>query len=281
MKYIENNNWEKTIEKDQIYLTQKDPLCCLPTIKVIVDNDLNFTVSVYPWHLPDDHEIYKKYFRSMSNVLLSQLLFDVTSFNICPGIDRISESESYMLHVVPQESTTKCGQPEPKVFKRSSDCFLLVKAHKLCENYNSLLKRVGNKQKQLWFRLKRPAKRNAPLSKTSHERVNLALKQERWKCSQIEAKIKKMKQEVEKKYVPLDKEISENILKIIAGNLDQATPYMKLFWDQQQKFFSSKNKSLCYHPMIIRFSLSLAARPALAYDDSGTQNVLFYPVWQH
>ena len=86
-----------------------------------------------------------------------------------------------------------------------------------------------------------------------------------------------MKQEVEKKHVALDKEISENILKIIAENLDQATPYMKLFWDQQQKFFSSKNKSLCYHPVIIRFSLSLAAMPALAYDELRNSKCLILP----
>ena len=73
MKYIENNNWEKTIGKDQIYLAQNNPLYCLPTIKVLVDNDLYFTASIYAWHLPDDHETYKTYFRSMSNV---------TSFNI-------------------------------------------------------------------------------------------------------------------------------------------------------------------------------------------------------
>ena len=121
-----------------------------------------------------------------------------------------------MLHVVPQEATPVCGQPEPKVFKRSSNCFLLVKAQNLCESCNSLLKRFGKKEKQLSIRLKTPAKRNAPLSKTSHERVTLALKQERLKCSQLEAKIKKMKQEIENKYVPLDKEISEDISKIMA-----------------------------------------------------------------
>ena len=108
MKYIENNSWEKTIGNDQIYLTQKVPLYCLPTINVLVDNDLYFTVSIYTWHLPDDHEICKKYFRSMANVLVSQLLFEVTSFNVCPGINGISESESYMLHVGPQEATTEC-----------------------------------------------------------------------------------------------------------------------------------------------------------------------------
>ena len=28
----------------------------------------------------------------------------------------MSESESYMLHVNPQEATAECGQPEPKLF---------------------------------------------------------------------------------------------------------------------------------------------------------------------
>ena len=51
-----------------------------------------------------------------------------------------------MLHVVPQEATPVCGQPEPKVFKRSSNCFLLVKAQNLCESCNSLLKRLERKR---------------------------------------------------------------------------------------------------------------------------------------
>ena len=88
-----------------------------------------------------------------------------------------------MLHVVPQKATAECGQPEPKVFKRSPNCFLLVKAQNLCESYNSLLKRYRKKEKQLSFRLKAPAKRNAPLSITSHEKVTLALKQEKLKFS--------------------------------------------------------------------------------------------------
>ena len=94
----------------------------------------------------------------------------------------------------------ECGQPEPKVFKRYSNCFLLVKAHNVCESCNGLLKTVWKKQKQLLFRLKTPAKRNATLSKTSHERVTLTLKQKWLKYSQLEAKINKMKQEIENIY---------------------------------------------------------------------------------
>ena len=79
----------------------------------------------------------KKYFRSMSNVLVSQLLFEVTLFNMCPGIDGIGESELYILYALPQEAATECEQPESKVFKRSSNYFLLVKEHNICEISNS------------------------------------------------------------------------------------------------------------------------------------------------
>ena len=76
-----------------------------------------------------------------------------------------------------------------------------------------------------------------------------------------------MKQEIENKYVPFNRKISEDISKIMAENLDQATPFMKLFRDQQQKIFRSQKKALCYHPMIIRFSLFLAAKSASTYDE--------------
>ena len=90
----------------------------------------------------------------------------------------------------------------------------------MCESCNSLLKRIGKEEQQVSFKLKTPAKNNALLSKTSHERVFLALKQERLKWSQLEAKINKMKQEIENKYIPLEKEIREGFSKIMAENVD-------------------------------------------------------------
>ena len=45
-------------------------------------------------------------------------------------------------------------------------------------------------------------------------------------------------------------------------------PFMKLFWDKQQKYLrSSTYRSVCYHPMIIKFCFSLAAKSPLAYFD--------------
>ena len=117
----------------------------------------------------------------------------------------------------------------------------------MCERCNRLLKSVGKKEKQLSLRLRISAKRNAPLSK-SYERVTLALKQKRLKCCQLETKIKKMKLEIGNKYVPLDIEISDDISKNLAKNVDQATTFTKLFWDQQQKFLAARRKHFATIP---------------------------------
>lgn len=45
-------------------------------------------------------------------------------------------------------TSTKRGKPEPKVFKGLQ---IIVKIHNLFEKFNSLLKRVGKKQKQLSY----------------------------------------------------------------------------------------------------------------------------------
>ena len=43
------------------------------------------------------------------------------------------------------------------------------------------------------------------------------------------------------------------ILEILCGaEKSNITPFMKIFWDEQQKYMSSSNKGVRYHPMIIR-----------------------------
>ena len=135
-------------------------------------------------------------------------------------------------------------------------------------------KKLEKKSKENSKRLKIPAKKNASLANTSHERVTVALKQERLKCNQLQKEINRMKAEIENKYIRVDKEISEDIEKIMSDNVDEITPFIKLFWDQQRKFFSEKKKPLCYHPMIIRFSLSLASKSPAVYDELRNSGVL-------
>ena len=44
-------------------------------------------------------------------------------------------------------------------------------------------------------------------------------------------------------------------------------PFMQLFWDEQQKYRTQSRNSVRYHPMIIRFCLSLSAKSPAAYEE--------------
>lgn len=44
-------------------------------------------------------------------------------------------------------------------------------------------------------------------------------------------------------------------------------PFMKFFWEEQQKYAQSSNTGVRYYSMIIRYCLSLAAKSPAAYDE--------------
>ena len=43
--------------------------------------------------------------------------------------------------------------------------------------------------------------------------------------------------------------------------------FMKLFWNEQQKYINTSKHGLRYHPMVIRFCLNLASKSSAAYDE--------------
>ena len=44
-------------------------------------------------------------------------------------------------------------------------------------------------------------------------------------------------------------------------------PFMKLFWDKQQKYLRTSKTGRRYHPMIIYYCLNLAAKSTTAYSE--------------
>lgn len=121
-----------------------------------------------------------------------------------------------------------------------------------------------------------PAKPNAPLSKTNHRRIALALKQEQERTKQLEQGIKQMKQQISSMGVEVNKGLSDDFDVIMNNNSKNITPFMKLFWEQQ-KLAAKSNGSTRYHPMMIRFCLSLAAKSSAAYDELCSSGVLTLP----
>ena len=64
-------------------------------------------------------------------------------------------------------------------------------------------------------------------------------------------------------------ELSTNFQKLFSqSNEKDVPPFMKLFWQEQQKYITLSSPScIRYHPMIIKFCLNLAAKSSSAYKD--------------
>lgn len=88
------------------------------------------------------------------------------------------------------------------------------------------------------------------------------------RCAELERQLNEMRVELEKTNIEVDHELSNDFSKILnSANDAEITPFMKLFWEQQKKLFSSSSKGVRYHPMIIRFCLSLAAKSPSCYEE--------------
>ena len=93
---------------------------------------------------------------------------------------------------------------------------------------------------------------------------------------QLEKKIIQMQGHIQTSGVHLPSEIVKAIYTIMSENEDDASPFMKLIWEEQKQAVQ-KQKVSRYHPMIIRFCLSLASKSASAYDELRDSNVLTLP----
>ena len=76
-----------------------------------------------------------------------------------------------------------------------------------------------------------------------------------------------MQEEIKINYFAVDNNLGENFVKIMS-NTDKSTmsPFMKLFWEEQQKYLSSKT-GVRYHQLIIRYCLGLAAKSPAVYEE--------------
>ena len=73
-----------------------------------------------------------------------------------------------------------------------------------------------------------------------------------------------MSKEIAHASIKIDNQLSNDLNKLMEQNLGNTTPFMKLFWKEQVKNFSQSSKR--YHPMVIRFCLSMASKSGAVYD---------------
>nr|XP_047133158.1 uncharacterized protein LOC124811499 [Hydra vulgaris] len=122
-----------------------------------------------------------------------------------------------------------------------------------------------------------PAKLNAPISLTSPSRLKLTIQQHRLKCAQLQARIKTMQEELISSSVMMDSELHNDFLSIISDAKHDISDFMNLFWQEQKKLFRVSSSGVRYHPMIIRYCLSIASKSPSAYQEIRNSKILVLP----
>ena len=124
-------------------------------------------------------------------------------------------------------------------------------------------------------RLSQPCKLKAPLSLTSPGRVAAALIKNRVELKMAKTDLRNL---IEKgSVIDVDNELVKDISSIM-NESDGVTDFMKLFWHEQQDYMMKKNKkNVRFHPMLIRYCLSIHSKSNSAYEELRNSGVLVLP----
>ena len=217
------------------------------------------------------YDLWVVYHKIISNgymgIWASDLIYHLQKYFLC-GSCTVS-SEKLINHIVPCKTDVNKLETSPinfKQYRRSSLCEVLTLGMRekcaKCDKFEEKHKSLVTKQQKI---LNVPAKLKTPISKTHPSRLKLALQKEILKCSLLEMGLATMRNEIKTKAANL----SSDIISFINNTMDnnhKISPLMKLSWEQQKSAFSKKSVGK-YHPMIIRFCLSLASKSGSAYDE--------------
>lgn len=268
-----SNSWTISFFETSVKISCMDDTHITPHFEVFVDNHLKFVVRVYLWELPEQHDIYNLCNHSFENITLSNLISILQSYCLCPGVsaNQLVDISAFTQHVVPKHFVPSFAAGSMKTplcqstFLRSPSCHILLKESLPCSLCTSLVKRERLSLKRKSENILVPAKLNAPIKFTSSERVKLTLQDIRFENKVLKADIKLMKAEITNNNIPVDEELDTDLRNIMSTN--DLPPFMKFFWEEQQKYVSVSNKKgLRYHPAIIRYCLNLASKSPAAYD---------------
>ena len=195
---------------------------------------------------------------------LSVIINELQTLKLCKGVYVVEQKQAinverqviqkkifYQKYLESDHSDRKHTQE----FLRSSTCEMLLKdfVNEVCQECFASLE---------------PAKLKAPVSITSQERLVLTLKQQRLKNKELEGNLAKMRLEIEKSGQRINETLENDLISSYSKEHGNSIPsFMKLFWDELQKYLRTSKTERRYHPMIIKYCLNLAAKSTAAYSE--------------
>ncbi|CAB4008160.1 Transposable element P transposase, partial [Paramuricea clavata] len=113
-------------------------------------------------------------------------------------------------------------------------------------------------------------------------RVNL--KEAKLKCAQLERRVQRMENEIKHHGIRIETGLEKELTSIITNTSLEATPHMKLVWEQKKKALNQQsNFGNRWHPHFIRFCLSIYSKSPIVYQelrDSGTMQLPSSRTWR-
>ena len=199
---------------------------------------------------------------------------------ICAGVDIPNDTSAVKWHIIPivDDDNDDDDDPYPSLnYIRSTKCYVLTEASARCGPCLAAEKILVREKNSAKAKLVVPAKNKAPLSMTHRSRIEAALVEKRIENKELKTEVALLRKEIEKNSVAVDEQLSSDFTDIMNSN-SNVTPFMKLFWEQQQAYRMKDNrKQVRFHPMIIRYCLSLYMKSKSAYEELRNSDVLVLP----
>ena len=176
---------------------------------------------------------------------------------------------------------------------RSAECEYLVRDARCdsCKSYRANLRALSSRHKQQ--ALSTPTKRTSTSSHVNFRYLNTPEKAKRLANCSTEAKVakkkvnrleQKLKELMEKDGVPLDDTLNQDFDSILSDSTNDVRnhfppgTFQRIFWDQQVEALKLRNpRQVRWHPMIIKWCLSIKLRSSSTYNALRSSNVITLP----
>ena len=255
------------------------------TIKVTVDEALEFTIEYLSLELPVNHPIYKEYKRRVAKIPIQWLLKSVVALSKCDGITDLKLKEYGEQCILDRKHNCEYGLHKSKddgkisTVLRSNTCLAFISKGDVCEECNNVIKQLKRKLDLADRNKNKPITAKTPLRKVTADRLSQAIKDMRLSQKKLQTKIEELSQQIETNGIQLDAGLHNDFQNLIE-NVKQELPedsFEKLFWEQQQKAFQSNPKGIRWHPMMVRFALHIHLRSPSTYKALRESGVMKLP----
>ena len=197
---------------------------------------------------------------------------------LCKGIElsEIKQADNVQKHVIGRKiryqqylATDNQQRKYTKEYQWSLNCkMLLANEMDICKPRRDKSRKLKYENQRKISKSLEPPKLKAPVSFTLPERLVLTFKQQRLRNKQLEKHIEKMMLEIETSGKHINESLESDLMTLYSkADSKVISPFMKLFWEEQEKYLVRSKTGWIYHPMIIKFCLALAFKSSSAYSE--------------